>query len=80
MASAQWEVGTLSANEPTRVSTFKIYKFEELLPPATKTLQEARGYAVADYQDFLEKQWVEELKEEYRIKVNRKVFESLIKE
>jgi peptidyl-prolyl cis-trans isomerase SurA len=80
MAAAKWEVGTLSANEPTRVNTFKIYKFEELLPPTTKTLQEARGYVVADYQDYLEKQWVEELKNEYRVKVNRKVFESLIKE
>lgn len=80
MASAKWEAGALSANDPTRINTLKFYKFEELLPPATKTLQEARGYVVADYQDHLEKQWVEELKEEYRIKVNRKVFERLIKE
>jgi peptidyl-prolyl cis-trans isomerase SurA len=80
MASAKWEAGTLSANEPTRVSTFRFYKFEEMLPPGTKTLEEARGYVVADYQDYLEKQWVEELKDEYRVKVNRKVFERLIKE
>ncbi|WP_170110466.1 peptidylprolyl isomerase [Flavilitoribacter nigricans] len=80
MASAKWEAGTLSANEPTRLNTLKFYKFEEVMPPTTKTLQEARGYVVADYQDYLEKQWVEELKNEYRVKVNRKVFDSLIKE
>ncbi len=80
MAAAKWEVGTLSANQPTRINTIKFYKFEEILPPATKTLEEARGYVVADYQDYLEKEWVEELKNEYRVKVNRKVFESLIKE
>lgn len=80
MISAKWEAGTLSANEPTRVNTTKIYKFEEILPPATKSLSEARGYVVADYQDYLEKEWVKELEKEYRVKVNRKVFESLIKE
>lgn len=80
MMAAKWEAGTLSANEPTRINTVKFYKFEEILPPATKTLEEARGYAVADYQDYLEQQWVDELKNEYRVKVNRKVFESLIKE
>lgn len=80
LVAAKWEEGTMSANEPTRVNTTKFYKIEETLPPATKTLQEARGYAVADYQDYLEQQWVEELKEEYRVKVNRKVFERLIKE
>lgn len=80
MAKAKWEAGALSANEPTRINTIKIYKFEEILPPATKTLEEARGYVVADYQDYLEKEWVEELKNEYRVKVNHKTFESLIKE
>jgi peptidyl-prolyl cis-trans isomerase SurA len=54
-------------------------KVEEILPPAAKTLTEARGYAVADYQDFLEKQWIEELRKEYSVQVNEDVLKSLIK-
>lgn len=80
MAALKWEAGALSANDPTRMSTIKFYKVEEILPPAVKTLQEARGYVVADYQDFLEKEWVDQLAKEYKVKVNHKVFESLIKE
>jgi peptidyl-prolyl cis-trans isomerase SurA len=80
MAQAKWEVGAMSANEMTRTNTVKFYKFEELLPPAIRSLEEARGYVVADYQDFLEKKWVEQLQEEYKVKINEKVFDSLIKE
>lgn len=45
----------------------------------TKTLDEARGYVVADYQDFLEKKWNKELRAKYPVKVNDKVFKGLIK-
>lgn len=45
----------------------------------TKTLDEARGYVVADYQDYLEKKWNKELRDKYPVKVNEKVFSSLVK-
>ncbi len=53
---------------------------EKIYPPEPKSLNEARGYVIADYQDHLEKEWVKELKSIYEIKVNTPVFESLIKE
>ena len=75
-----WEAGKMSQfEEVARNKTIKFVKIEEVLPPAEKTLKEARGYVVADYQDHLEKQWVEQLKKEYKVKVNKKVFESLVK-
>lgn len=75
-----WEVGALSAVDVNkRDKSFSFMKIEQLLPPGQKSLQEARGYVVADYQDSLEKQWLEQLKKEYKIKVNEKVFNSLIK-
>jgi peptidyl-prolyl cis-trans isomerase SurA len=52
---------------------------EEITPPTPKKLSEAKGYAVADYQDYLEKNWVEKLRAEYKVDIDRKVFESLIK-
>lgn len=76
-----WEVGALSpvvVNERNKVISFN--KLLELLPPMNKTLKEARGYIVADYQDHLEKEWIKQLKTEYPVDINTKVYESLIKE
>jgi peptidyl-prolyl cis-trans isomerase SurA len=47
--------------------------------PTQKTLEEARGYVVAEYQDYLEKQWNEKMRKEYPVKVNEKVFNSMVK-
>ena len=75
-----WTAGNMSQfEEVDRNKTVKFVKIEEVLPPTEKTLKEARGYVVADYQDHLEKEWVEELRKEYKVKVNKKVFESLVK-
>lgn len=61
----------------TKTATF--LKIEEIIPSASKTLSEARGYAVADYQDYLEKQWVEQLRKEYPVQIDEKVLKTLIK-
>lgn len=75
-----WAVGSIAAPEINeREQTQNFVKIEEILPPANKTLEEARGYVIADYQDFLEKQWVNQLRQQYPIKVNEEVFKSLIK-
>jgi len=46
--------------------------------PTTKSLDEARGYVVAEYQDYLEKQWNEKMRREYPVKVNEPVFKSMV--
>jgi peptidyl-prolyl cis-trans isomerase SurA len=45
-----------------------------------KTLDDARGYVVAEYQDFLEKQWNEKMKAQFPMKVNETVFATMSKE
>ena len=55
------------------------YKFLELVDPKRKTLEEAKGYVIADYQTYLENKWIEDLKGSYPIKVNKSVLKSLIK-
>lgn len=44
----------------------------EVLEPRPKTIQEARGTITSDYQDYLEKQWLQELREKYDYTVNEK--------
>lgn len=76
----KWQAGALSQSEPDpRGHHIKFVKIEEILPAALKTLDEARGYIVADYQDHLESQWVEQLRKEYEVRINQKVFDGLVK-
>jgi peptidyl-prolyl cis-trans isomerase SurA len=52
---------------------------EKIIPPAPKSLEETRGYIIADYQDQLEKEWVASLRKKYPVKVNEGVLKSLVK-
>ncbi len=75
----EWKTGSVSkATMSPRSKIFVVYKIEKVLPPAEKTLQEARGYILADYQDHLERQWVEQLAEEFSVRIDRNVLESLV--
>ncbi|HHH49597.1 MAG TPA: peptidyl-prolyl cis-trans isomerase [Saprospiraceae bacterium] len=75
-----WKVGSLSAVETNkRDKSLNFMKIEKVIPPMPKQLNEARGYVVADYQDYLEKQWVKELKNTYKVVINKNVFESMVK-
>ncbi|NTW24046.1 MAG: hypothetical protein HGA37_05050, partial [Lentimicrobium sp.] len=42
-----------------------------------KKLNEARGIITADYQNFLEKQWIKELRAKYPYEVNAEVLSSI---
>ncbi|MBR9923121.1 MAG: hypothetical protein GYB31_20015 [Bacteroidetes bacterium] len=75
-----WKAGSISEFEMNeREGTASLLKIEKILPEQTKTLDEARGYVIADYQDNLERQWVNKLKKEYEVVVNTDVFKDLIK-
>ena len=75
-----WAVGSLSVVDISkRDKSYNFFKLEQILQPGQKSLQEARGYVVADYQDYLEKRWLESLRKQYKVKTNEKVFNSLVK-
>ncbi len=46
---------------------------KKIIPISQKTLQEARGLVIADYQDELEKRWIEELRSKYKVEINEDV-------
>ena len=56
-----------------------VYARQLFTTQTTKTLDEARGYVVADYQNFLEEQWNKKMRAEYPVKVNESVFNSMVK-
>jgi peptidyl-prolyl cis-trans isomerase SurA len=66
-----WKAGTsadqMKDNRVTFVHTYEVQQ------PKPKTLQEARGVITTDYQNRLEREWVDSLKAKYPVQVNREV-------
>ncbi len=73
--SIKWKKG-LSQNVDTPEGVAFAYVYE-VLKPEPKTLDEARGLVTADYQNYLEQQWIEELKAKYPVVVNEEVLMTL---
>jgi len=56
---------------------FYVVKVVDVLNPMSKEFSEAKGIATSDYQTYLEKTWLEELKVKHPIKVNSEVLYNL---
>jgi len=55
----------------------KLVFVSEIIPEQNKRLDEAKGQVTADYQDFLEKQWIEQLRAKYSVTINQKVWDGI---
>ncbi len=49
----------------------------DLISAEPKTLDEARGLYISEYQNFLERNWIKELRKKYRVKVNKKLLKKI---
>ncbi|GAB1452761.1 peptidylprolyl isomerase [Draconibacterium sp.] len=47
------------------------------IAPQAKTLDEARGLYVSDYQKYLEEKWIKDLRAKYKITVNKKLLKTI---
>ncbi len=56
---------------------YYVTNVKSVLPAGIKTLEECRGKLVNDYQQYLEQNWVNELKKEFTVKVDTAVFEKV---
>ena len=74
----EWKVGSTKTNNGEN-GTYEILKVTNLIPVMPKPLEEARGYVVADFQEKLEKDWIQSLREKYPVKVNEDVLGTIIK-
>jgi peptidyl-prolyl cis-trans isomerase SurA len=52
---------------------YYVVKVNEVMPAGPKTFEESKGRVVNDYQQYLESNWVGELKKEFAIQVNKDV-------
>ncbi len=53
---------------------------KDIVPSSQKTLDEARGRVVSDYQIYLEENWLDALKKEFTYKVDNKTFNKVKKQ
>lgn len=75
-----WKKGIMtdaSVDKMANATTFQV--IQQIVPAAPKSLKDARGYAVADYQDYLEKEWVNELRTKYKVELNKENYEKMVK-
>lgn len=80
LASLEWKDGAMSPlqADPSK-TTYSFLKIKNLIPSRSKTLSEARGYVVADYQDYLEKEWIKSLTKEINVVIYKDVIHALKK-
>lgn len=72
--------GKMTEAKKNADGSYTVVKVEEVYnQPTSKSLDEARGYAIAEYQDYLEKQWNEQMRNKYGMKLNEDVFKGLVK-
>jgi len=66
-----WKQGITSSSKSDEKIVFAY--IHEILPPQPKSLNEARGLITADYQTYLEQQWINELRSTHTVIVNEDV-------
>lgn len=64
-----WTVGL---HETEAGGMYYLVEVNSLVPPGNKKFEEVRAGVISDYQDKLEKDWVAQLKNKYKTKINSK--------
>jgi peptidyl-prolyl cis-trans isomerase SurA len=76
MDSVEWKVGVQAFEKSNRYYHLDIKKIDA---PRPKSLDEARGAVINDYQAFLEKEWLNRLKQTFSVSVNDDEIKKLVK-
>ncbi len=76
---AEWKKGIVSNVIVNDDKTYSVVKTINVMEPTYKTLNEARGYVISDYQDELEQQWITSLRQKYPVTIHEEVLQSIIK-
>ena len=71
-----WKQGTIVKDAKDNLNFMKV---EKIIPKSPKALKDARGYVVADYQEFLEKEWMNDLTAKYKVDIKKDVLNTIIK-
>lgn len=74
--AVDWKPGGTLLHPGTKAVLVSISRIE---PARPKSFDEARGAVINEYQDFLEKQWLAQLRQQYPVKINETEMRKLTK-
>lgn len=75
-----YKANTVSAPYRNDDGSYVVLDVKEVYNEATqKTLSEARGFVISEYQEYLEKQWIADMEARYPVKVNELTLKSMVK-
>ena len=69
-----WSPGAYSVENNGR---FYYIQVQEVLPSQLKELDEIKGIVIADYQNYLDQQWVSALRQQYLVEINDNVLQKV---
>ena len=72
-----WNPGTSMDMKSEKDKKIVIVVTNKLLKPEPKSFQDSKGMVTADYQNYLEKAWVDSLKEKYPVTIDKNVLSSV---
>jgi peptidyl-prolyl cis-trans isomerase SurA len=58
-------------------NSFYVVNVNEFIPESKKTISEAKGQLISDYQNELESRWILELKSKFHVDLNEEVFQKV---
>lgn len=75
---ANWKQGVVPTDiKDPKDGKVTVLVVNQVIPKTPKTIPEAKGMITADYQNYLEKEWLAYLKNKYTVKVNEDVLSTV---
>ncbi|OFY89922.1 MAG: hypothetical protein A3K10_16145 [Bacteroidetes bacterium RIFCSPLOWO2_12_FULL_31_6] len=68
--------GLHKVNYP-KLGVVDLVKIVNVIDSEPKKINEVKGLVTSDYQNFLEKEWVSELKAKYKVEVDKEVLKQV---
>jgi peptidyl-prolyl cis-trans isomerase SurA len=75
LSQVDWKPGFYGAFDEAGEKVF--FQIRQILPKTEKSLPEVKGLVTADYQNYLEQIWIEELKQKYKVHVDKEVLSTI---
>jgi peptidyl-prolyl cis-trans isomerase SurA len=77
---SNWKPGCYLFNDKSNTDSkigYQVVKINKIIPKTIKQLDEARGIITSDYQNHLEKLWLESLKKNHSVSINKEVLSTI---
>lgn len=74
--SVEWETGVHNVSVADR---HHLVVIDEILESQPKKLKDVKGLVISDYQNYLEKNWIEQLRHTYTVEINEEILDQIKK-